>query len=200
MARYRAVLSVNPPVASTEVEEERAEASIVDVWRINPQLTLESGFNYEASTIRQTITQPAQPDIERDFTYPKPRIVATWTPSATDQVRLSLVRDVSQLDFGDFATGLNSISSTANVGNTNLEPEQTWKLSAQWKRQIGQRGSISHHRLLRRHRGHAGFHLAGLRADADRHEPLAMSATASDGAAASRRRCRWTAWASRTAC
>ncbi|MDP3739705.1 MAG: hypothetical protein Q8R02_20120 [Hyphomonadaceae bacterium] len=134
---------VTVPVASTEVEEERAEASIVDVWRINPQLTLESGFNYEASTIRQTITQPAQPDIERDFTYAKPRVVATWTPSATDQVRLSLVRDVSQLDFGDFATGLDSISSTANVGNTNLEPEQTWKLSAQWKRQIGQRGSIS---------------------------------------------------------
>lgn len=134
---------VTVPVASTEVEEERAEASIVDVWRINPQLTLESGFNYEASTIRQTITQPAQPDIEREFTYAKPRVVATWTPSATDQVRLSLVRDVSQLDFGDFATGLDSISSTANVGNVNLEPEQTWKLSAQWKRQIGQRGSIS---------------------------------------------------------
>ena len=134
---------VSVPVASTKVEEERAEASITDVWRINPQLTLESGFNYEASTISQTITQPVQPDIEREFTYPKPRLVLTWTPNKQDQWRLSLVRDVSQLDFSDFATGLDSISTTANVGNPDLRPEQTWKASAQWKRPIGQRGSIS---------------------------------------------------------
>jgi hypothetical protein len=69
--------------------------------------------------------------------------VLTWTPSATDQWRFSVVRDVSQLDFGDFATGLDSISTAANVGNPDLEPEQTWKVSAQWKRAIGQRGSIS---------------------------------------------------------
>src|SRR5690606_33210188 len=40
-------------------------------------------------------------------------------------------------------TGLNSISTTANVGNPGLEPEKTWKASAQWKRPLGQRGSIS---------------------------------------------------------
>jgi len=79
----------------------------------------------------------------RDFTYPKPRVVATWTPNADDQWRASFLRDVSQLDFGDFATGLNSISSQANVGNTQLLPEQTWKASLQWKRALGPRGSIS---------------------------------------------------------
>lgn len=127
------------PIASTKVEEERVEASINDTWRMSQQLTLEAGFNYEASTISQSgdATQ------ERDFTYSKPRAVITWTPNAEDQWRLSLVRDVSQLDFGDFATGLDSISSSANVGNPNLEPEQTWKASAQWKRPLGQRGSIS---------------------------------------------------------
>jgi outer membrane receptor protein involved in Fe transport len=69
--------------------------------------------------------------------------VATWAPNATDQFRLSLQRDVSQLDFADFATGLDSISNTANVGNPNLEPEQSWKANLQWKRPIGERGSIS---------------------------------------------------------
>ncbi len=131
------------PVASTKVEEERVEASITDVWRMNQQLTLETGFNYESSTISQTISQPPSPDVERDFTYSKPRAVLTWTPTAKDQWRFSIVRDVSQLDFADFATGLDSISAEANVGNPNLEPEQTWKLNAQWKRPIGQRGSIS---------------------------------------------------------
>jgi hypothetical protein len=127
------------PVASTKVEEERIEASITDVWRISQQLTLESGINYEASTISQS----GDAVNERDFTYARPRVVATWTPTAQDQFRFSVVRDVSQLDFGDFATGLDSISTTANVGNPDLEPEQTWKFSAQWKRPIGQRGSIS---------------------------------------------------------
>jgi outer membrane receptor protein involved in Fe transport len=83
-----------------------------------------------------------QPDVERDFTYTKPRVVATWTPGE-DQWRFSLAKDVSQLDFGDFATGLDTISSTANIGNPNLEPEQTWRVSGQWKRPIGKRGSIS---------------------------------------------------------
>ena len=127
------------PVSSTKVEEDRVEASINDVWRINQQLTLEGGFNFEASTISQS----GDASVERDFTYSKPRVVATWTPSAEDQVRLSVLRDVSQLDFGDFATGLNSISSAANIGNPQLVPEQTWKASAQWKRALGPRGSIS---------------------------------------------------------
>ena len=42
------------------------------------QLTLEAGFNYEASTISQT----GDASGERDFTYAKPRAVATWTPNA----------------------------------------------------------------------------------------------------------------------
>ncbi len=127
------------PVSSTKVEEDRIEASINDVWRLSPQLTLEGGFNYEASTISQS----GDASVERDFTYSKPRAVATWTPSADDQLRFSVLRDVSQLDFGDFATGLNSISSSANIGNPLLVPEQTWKASAQWKRALGPRGSIS---------------------------------------------------------
>ncbi|MEZ6029514.1 MAG: TonB-dependent receptor [Hyphomonadaceae bacterium] len=131
------------PVASTKVEEDRVEASINDVWRISQQLTLEAGFNYESSTISQTISQPVAPDVERDFTYSKPRVVATWQPGAEDQWRLSIGREVSQLDFGDFATGLNSISTQANVGNPQLVPEQTWKSSLQWKRQLGERGSLS---------------------------------------------------------
>ena len=127
------------PIASTKVEEDRAEASINDVWRISPQLTLEAGFNFEASTISQS----GDAAVERDFTYSKPHAVASWTPNAEDQWRLSLARDVSQLDFGDFATGLNSISSSANIGNPLLVPEQTWKASLQWKRALGPRGSIS---------------------------------------------------------
>ena len=127
------------PIASTKVEEDRIEASINDVWRLNQQLTLEGGFNFESSKISQS----GDASVERDFSYSKPRVVATWMPNAEDQWRASFLRDVSQLDFGDFATGLNSISSSANVGNPLLLPEQTWKASLQWKRPLGPRGSLS---------------------------------------------------------
>lgn len=127
------------PIASTKVEEDRIEASINDVWRLNQQLTIEGGFNFESSKISQS----GDASVERDFSYSKPRVVATWTPNAEDQWRASFLRDVSQLDFGDFATGLNSISSSANVGNPQLRPEQTWKASLQWKRPLGPRGSLS---------------------------------------------------------
>ena len=127
------------PIASTKVEEDRIEASINDVWRLNQQLTIEGGFNFESSKISQS----GDASVERDFSYSKPRVVATWTPNAEDQWRASFLRDVSQLDFGDFATGLNSISSSANVGNPLLLPEQTWKASLQWKRPLGPRGSLS---------------------------------------------------------
>ena len=56
------------------MEETRIEPFITDVWKISPQLTLESGFIYEASKIKQTGDEVK----EREFSYPKPRLIATW--------------------------------------------------------------------------------------------------------------------------
>jgi hypothetical protein len=127
------------PVATTRVEELRGEANITDVWRIDPKLTLELGFNFEASRITQT----GDANQEREFTYPKPRFVATWLPTKDDQLRLSVERTVAQLDFSEFASTLVPIQNQITVGNPDLEPQQTWETSLQWKRPIGERGSIS---------------------------------------------------------
>ena len=129
----------NLPVTSTKVEEDRYEAFINSTWRANPQLTLEAGFNYETSTIRQT----GDAQQERDFKYPKPHLVGTWTPTKEDQFRLSLDRVVAQLDFGEFASNVQLTQGQLTIGNPNLEPEQSWATALQWKRAIGQRGSIA---------------------------------------------------------
>lgn len=126
------------PVASTRVEETRGEAFISDTWRIDPKLTLEMGFTYEASTITQT----GDAQQERDFTYPKPRLVATWKPDQ-NQFRLAVERTVAQLDFSEFASTVQLVQNQLTVGNPNLEPEQTWHSEVQWKRPIGARGSIA---------------------------------------------------------
>ncbi|HEX5007291.1 MAG TPA: TonB-dependent receptor [Hyphomonadaceae bacterium] len=127
------------PVATTRVEEVRGEAFITDTWRIDPKLTLELGFTYEASKITQT----GDAEQEREFSYPKPRAIATWRPNGTDQFRLAFERVVAQLDFSEFASTLVPVQGTVTVGNPDLEPAQTWESSLQWKRPIGQRGSLS---------------------------------------------------------
>lgn len=129
----------NLPVTSTKVEEDRYEAFVNSTWRTTPQLTLEAGFNYEVSTIKQT----GDAQQERDFEYPKPRLVGTWTPTAENQFRLSYERKVAQLDFGEFASNVQLTQGQLTIGNPNLEPEQSWATALQWKRSIGARGSVS---------------------------------------------------------
>lgn len=129
----------NLPITSTKVEEDRYEAFVNSTWRANPQLTLEAGFNYEISTIKQT----GDAQQERDFEYPKPHVVGTWTPTKEDQLRLSFERTVAQLDFGEFASNVQLTQGQLTVGNPNLEPEQLWSTALQWKRSIGQRGSVA---------------------------------------------------------
>ncbi len=126
------------PVASTRVEELRGEVFINDNWRINPQWTLETGFTFEASRITQTgdATQ------ERDFTYPKPRIVATWQPTAEDRISFGATRTVAQLNFNEFASVIQLVQNQLTIGNPDLQPAQTTQAFALWKKQLGPRGSV----------------------------------------------------------
>jgi Outer membrane protein beta-barrel family len=126
-------------VANTRVEELRAEASVVDTWQVGAGLTLETGLNFEASRITQTGDESKQ----REFTYAKPSFAATWQPAPGNIIRASLKRDVSQLDFAEFATSVNSIDNITLVGNPDLAPEQAWKARIEWDRRFGARGAVT---------------------------------------------------------
>jgi len=127
------------PVATTRVEELRGEASVNDTWRMSPAFTLELGFTYEASTITQT----GDAEQERDFSYPKPSITATWTPSKGEQIRASVERTVAQLSFSEFASNVVPLQGLLTIGNPDLKPQQAWEGNLQWKHAVGDRGSIS---------------------------------------------------------
>lgn len=127
------------PVSDTRVEETRVEPFITDVWKISPQLTLESGFIYEASKIKQTGDEVK----EREFSYPKPRLIATWQATETDQLRASVSREVAQLDFAQFGTSINVVDESSLIGNPELEPEKTWRARAEWEHKFGKRGAVT---------------------------------------------------------
>ncbi|MEZ5936710.1 MAG: outer membrane beta-barrel protein [Hyphomonadaceae bacterium] len=126
-------------VSDARVEELRGEVFFTDIWSASDAFTLETGLTFEASRITQTGDESK----EREFTYPKPRISATWMPNAGDQVRVSVERDISQLDFSEFASSLNVLDATSIIGNPDLEPEKAWKGRVEWDRRMGKLGAFT---------------------------------------------------------
>ncbi|MGD2131433.1 MAG: hypothetical protein PVI23_01485 [Maricaulaceae bacterium] len=126
------------PNADTRVEEQRAEVALADAWRARDNLRIEASLAVETSTI----TQSRDGARERDFTYVKPRLHSTWTTADTGEFRLLLERDVAQLDFADFATSISQFDGTVDAGNSNLEPERTWRVRGEWERRFGEKGAL----------------------------------------------------------
>ncbi|MFP6806160.1 MAG: TonB-dependent receptor [Pseudomonadales bacterium] len=114
------------PGGNARVEELRGEFSITDSWTLSDRLTLDFGLAFEISEIEQS----GDTEQVRDFSYAKPSIAATFSPTAITQWRFKLKREVGQLDFFDFVSSANFEDGDGdlNLGNPNLKPEQTWVL------------------------------------------------------------------------
>jgi hypothetical protein len=131
--------------SDTKVEELRYEFQVSDVWKIAPNLTIEPGFKFETSTIQQDVNYQTQPDrhVERDFQYPKPSITGTWRVSPTQQVRVSLEREVAQLSFADFVSVTDLVANQTTTGNVQLVPERTWAFRTEFEQRWGKGGVIT---------------------------------------------------------
>jgi len=127
------------PSASVKVEETRGELFGKGTWRLRDDLTIEGGLRIEASTI----TQSGDADQEKSFFFPKPRLLATWTPMANNQFRLRFEREVGQLDFSDFAASADLEDENVFGGNIDLEPEQRWISELTYERRFLGDGIVS---------------------------------------------------------
>ncbi len=140
--------------SDTKVEELRSEYQVSDVWTISPSLTIEPGFKFETSTIDQNINYPddtdvdpltVRPDrhIQRDFSYPKPSVTATWRIHEGRQLRLSYKQEVAQLSFSDFVSFADFIANQTTTGNDQLVPERTWAFNAELEQQFWKGGVLT---------------------------------------------------------
>lgn len=129
---------VTLPAAQVRVEERRGEVFGASTWRLSPKLSVEAGLRIEVSTISQT----GDVDLERSFTYTKPRLAVTWSPTPVDQVRLRIEREVGQLDFGDFVSSVAFSTGTGTAGNADLEPSKSWVVEAAYERKFWKDGAI----------------------------------------------------------
>lgn len=113
---------VDLPLATTRVEERRAEALAKLVWNSSDALQFELGARLEYSVIDQSGDARAS----RSFLYPKPRLVMTWQASEKHQLRARFEREVGQLNFEDFAASSTLSDGEVHGGNIDLRPQRRW--------------------------------------------------------------------------
>ncbi len=126
------------PAAQVKVEEFRGELSGKAIWRASSKLNVEAGARLEVSRISQS----GDTDLSKSFFYPKPRVLATWSPTTTDQLRFRIEREVGQLDFGDFVSSAGIETGTVDAGNPDLVPERKWVAEAAWEKRFWGGGAL----------------------------------------------------------
>lgn len=124
--------------ADVTVEEERQEGFVTWTWKPTPKWTLENGVTVETSTI----TQSGDSSASRTLVYWKPSFQVS-RQLGRDQVRLKLFRDVSQLDFGDFASSATLADNSVSAGNPDLRPQTKWRLESVLDKRFGEKGALT---------------------------------------------------------
>ncbi|HEY1753291.1 MAG TPA: TonB-dependent receptor [Caulobacteraceae bacterium] len=132
-------VAVAVPAGDVTVEEKRGEAFATATWRAAAPLVVEAGLRLEVSTISSS----GEVALAKTLTYPKPRLLVTWTPDPEDQVRLRVEREVGQLDFTNFVANAALNLNGVVAGNPNLVPQQDWAFEAAYDRHFWKDAVVS---------------------------------------------------------
>jgi outer membrane receptor protein involved in Fe transport len=138
-ALERGGVAVTLPAARVRVEERRGELFAQGTWHAAPGLTLEIGARYEFSRIGQSGDGMA----ERDLSFFKPRLLASWRPLDGMEVRLLAERRVGQLDFDGFVSSASLSNGTVSAGNRDLSPDRTQRLELAWEQHFWERAALT---------------------------------------------------------
>jgi outer membrane receptor protein involved in Fe transport len=127
------------PAANVQVRERRAEAFAKASWRISGAWSLDGQVRYE----RSTISSAGDVRLGKTLSFIKPRVLLTWSPTSSVQLRLRGEREVGQLDFDAFvAQGSLNSATGVTAGNPDLEPERAWVAEAAVEGRFWSRGAV----------------------------------------------------------
>ena len=126
------------PSANIRIEEQRAEGFFTMTAKPTDRLGVEAGTRYETSTIAQT----GGANQKKTLSFLKPRLILSYAPDASSQIRARVERTVGQLNFKDFAATAEVDIGTVNAGNPDLEPERAWVFELALERRFWGRGAI----------------------------------------------------------
>jgi len=131
--------TIRLPSANVLVEETRTELFSTLSYQGIENLSLDLGLRAENSEI--TVTGGA--NVQNEFSFVKPRMMASYSLGGGTQLRARVEREVGQLDFDDFAAGAEFSNDTVNAGNPNLSPENSWVYEVGIEQPILEDGAIN---------------------------------------------------------
>ena len=122
--------------ANTRVHEGRGEIFAQASWKISAEWALEAGLRGEVSAIA------AQGVPARLLSFPKPRLLLSWSPLPNNQFRLRYERLVGQLDFSNFIASSDLAGSGVSAGNVRLRPDRRWQLEGIYEAHFWTKGAL----------------------------------------------------------
>lgn len=127
---------------NVDIKENRYDIFAHHTYNISPKLVLQSSLTTEFSKIVADNIFPNGNVDRRDtrFTYLKPRFNLRFDVDPRNQIRATVEKKVSQLDFDNFVTFFDRQSNAFNFGNTNIRPEQLWRFSTAYEHRFANDG------------------------------------------------------------
>lgn len=127
------------PNSAGTVEEKRAELMLTYGRPLSDTLTFQASLGGEYSQL----VQSGAGGLSRTFYRPKGFVNLAWRPQPGLDISARLEREVGQLNFFDFVASANVSGGTANAGNANLVPPQSWNAQIQASRNLGPWGTAT---------------------------------------------------------
>ena len=112
------------PLDDARVKEKRGEAYVTVGRSITPKLRVDGGINFEASRLEVT----GDTEAGRVLRFWKPNLALDWRPGGGWHSRLSIRRNVAQLDFFDFISVAELANDRVTGGNADLRPQRAWEV------------------------------------------------------------------------
>lgn len=114
---------------NVEIQENRYEVFANHTYNISSTLVLQSSVTTEFSNIvADNIFANGDVDTrDTNFTYFKPRVNLRYDVTGRDQLRVTVEKKVSQLNFNNFVTRYDQRAEEFKFGNTQIRPEQLWE-------------------------------------------------------------------------
>jgi len=121
------------PNGKAHVTETRGDVGVEVTWQASKAVALEGGVHVELSQIRAA----ADTKESRFYIYPKPFLRLTLAPTARQQLRLRIARDVGQLDFTNFVAAASLDRGSVASGNAAIRPNSAWIAEAAYEWRAG---------------------------------------------------------------
>ena len=122
---------VGDPAEVVEVEETRILANLSRSWALSDKTNIQASIGAEYSVI----DVPTSDQDSLTFFRPKGLLSASHKLSDSWTLRGQIERSVGQLDFGTFVSSVSLADGTANQGNDEIFPEQSWEAELEIQKQ-----------------------------------------------------------------